>query len=226
MNKLYIKAMLQLFIQFPIMIGVLIFLPAGTLNYWEAWVFISVLFICILALTIYLAIKDPELLERRMKAGPKAENEVRQKIIIVFMLLSMAAIVVLPAIDRRFEWSNVPASIVILGDLLIVLGFISFYFVLKENRYGAATIQIMEDQKVISTGPYALIRHPMYSGALIMISGIPLALGSWWGLLMLIPTVAVITWRLLDEEKFLHKNLPGYTEYTYKVRYRLVPYVW
>jgi protein-S-isoprenylcysteine O-methyltransferase Ste14 len=116
--------------------------------------------------------------------------------------------------------------IVILGNILIALAYLGFFFVFRENTYGAATIQVAEGQRVVSTGPYAIVRHPMYSGALIMVLGIPLALGSWWGLLMLVPTVAGIIWRLLDEERFLCRNLPGYADYTSKVRYRLVPFVW
>jgi protein-S-isoprenylcysteine O-methyltransferase Ste14 len=115
---------------------------------------------------------------------------------------------------------------VILGDILIALSYLVFYFVFKENTYGAATIQVEENQRVISTGPYALVRHPMYAGALILTLGVPLALGSWWGLIMLIPGVAGIIMRLLDEERFLSRNLAGYTEYKNKVRYRLIPFVW
>jgi protein-S-isoprenylcysteine O-methyltransferase Ste14 len=120
----------------------------------------------------------------------------------------------------------VPTSLVILGNALVVLGFLAVLIVLRENTYGASTIQIAENQKVIATGAYAIIRHPMYSGALILVLGIPLALGSWWGLLMFVPTVAGIIWRLLDEEKFLSKNLAGYADYIDKVRYRLMPFVW
>jgi protein-S-isoprenylcysteine O-methyltransferase Ste14 len=171
-------------------------------------------------------IKDPKLLERRMKAGPAAEKEPTQKIIVMFAMLSFAGLGILPALDHRFGWSDVPTSFVILGNILIALSYIAFYFVFKENTYGASTIQVEENQKVISTGPYALVRHPMYTGALILMLGMPLALGSWWGLLLFIPGVAWIIWRLLDEERFLSRNLAGYTEYENRVRYHLVPYVW
>jgi protein-S-isoprenylcysteine O-methyltransferase Ste14 len=226
MNKnIYTKVVIQLLLS-PIIVGALIFLPAGTLNYWQAWVFVAVFYACNVAICVWLMIKDPKLLERRMKAGPAAEKEPTQKIIVMFAMLSFAGLGILPALDHRFGWSDVPTSFVILGNILIALSYIAFYFVFKENTYGASTIQVEENQKVISTGPYALVRHPMYTGALILMLGMPLALGSWWGLLLFIPGVAWIIWRLLDEERFLSRNLAGYTEYENKVRYHLVPFVW
>lgn len=224
-KELYIK-MAQQFLLFPLVMVALLFLPAWTFNYWEAWLFIAVFFFCSLAIAVWLAIKDPKLLERRMKAGPQAEKEKSQKVIVAIAFLSFAGAAILPAIDHRFGWSDVPTSIVLLGDLLIALSYLAFYFVFKENTYGAATIEVAEGQKVISTGPYAVVRHPMYSGALILMLGVPLALGSWWGLLMLAPGVLALVWRILDEEKFLSRNLAGYKEYLSKVRYRLVPSVW
>jgi len=224
-KNLFVKVAVQLLL-FPFVMGALLFLPAGTLDYWEAWVFVAVFFACTAAFGIWLMIKDPKLLERRMNVGPAAEKERTQKIIVVFALLSFTLTGILPALDHRFGWSDVPMSVVILGDILIALSYLAFYFVLRENPYGAATIQVEENQRVISTGPYALVRHPMYTGALILMLGIPLALGSWWSILMFIPGVAVIRWRLLDEERFLSKNLAGYMEYQNKVPYRLVPFVW
>jgi protein-S-isoprenylcysteine O-methyltransferase Ste14 len=224
-RSLYIKVAVQLLL-FPIYMGVLLFLPAGTLDYWEAWVFVAVFFLCSAAIGIWLMIKDPKLLERRMKVGPAAEKEPTQKIIVAFALLSFAGVIVLPALDHRCGWSVVPTFIVFLGDMLIALSYLIFYFVFRENTYGAATIQVVESQRVISTGPYALVRHPMYTGALILLLGIPFALGSWWGLVMFIPGTAGIIWRLLDEESFLSRNLAGYPEYRIKVQYRLIPFVW
>lgn len=226
MNKnLYTRVAIQLLL-FPIFMGALLFLPAGTFDYWEAWVFAAVFFVCNVALTIWLMIKDPNLLERRMKAGPGAEKEAAQKIIMVVAMLSFAGLGILPALDHRFGWSDVPTPVVILGDILVALSYLVFYFVFRENTYGAATIQVEKNQRVISTGPYALVRHPMYVGALILMLAFPIALGSWWGLLMFIPCVAVIIWRLLDEEKFLSRNLAGYTEYKNQVQYHLIPSVW
>ena len=206
--------------------GALVFLPAGTFDYWEAWVFIAVFFVCNVLLTVYLLVKDPKLLERRMKAGPRAETSRTQKIIVSFAFLLFAGAAMFPALDHRFAWSEVPTAVVILGDVLIALSYYGFYRVFRENTYGAATIQVEEGQKVISTGPYRVVRHPMYSAGLILFFSMPLALGSWWGLLLVAPSIPVLAWRLLDEEKFLQKNLPGYSEYMQKVRYRLVPRVW
>jgi protein-S-isoprenylcysteine O-methyltransferase Ste14 len=222
MRHLYLK-IAQQFLLFPLFMGVLIFLPAGTFDYWEAWVFSAVVFACSCAITVWLIFNDPKLLERRMKAGPAAEKEPAQKIIMIFSLVSFAAAVVIPALDHRFGWPAVPASIAILGNILIVLSYVGFYVVMRENTYSAATIQVERDQKVISTGPYAVIRHPMYTGALMMTLGMPLALGSWWGLLMLAPCVVVLVWRLLDEERLLAKNLRGYADYQRQVRFRLIP---
>jgi protein-S-isoprenylcysteine O-methyltransferase Ste14 len=159
-------------------LAALVFIPAGTLDYWQGWLFMAV-FVCASgASTIYLAIHDPKLLERRIRVGPRAEKEPAQKIIMVFAMAGFIAMLVFPALDHRFGWSPVPASVSLLGDALIALGFLFIFFVFTENSYGASTIQIAEGQTVISTGPYALVRHPMYAGGLVMWVGIPLALGS------------------------------------------------
>jgi protein-S-isoprenylcysteine O-methyltransferase Ste14 len=161
-----------------------------------------------------------------MKAGPRAETEPAQKIIVTIAGACFFGVLVLVAFDHRFGWSAMPASVALLGDLLIVISFIAIWFVFRENSYTASTIAIMEDQRVVSTGPYAIVRHPLYSAALVLFVGMPLALGSWWGLLVLIPAVAGLIWRLVDEENFLSRNLPGYTAYKQKVRFRLIPSVW
>ena len=226
MNRdLTIKAMRSV-LQLPVFLGLLLFLPAWTFDYWQAWVFIAVFSLCTIALTAYLAIYDPKLLERRMKAGPRAETEPAQKIIVTIAGACFFGVLELVAFDHRFGWSAMPASVALLGDLLIVISFIAFWFVFRENSYTASTIAIMEDQRVVSTGPYAIVRHPLYSAALLLFVGMPLALGSWWGLLVLIPAVAGLIWRLVDEENFLSRNLPGYTAYKQKVRFRLIPSVW
>jgi protein-S-isoprenylcysteine O-methyltransferase Ste14 len=204
----------------------LLLLPAGTLDYWQAWVFMSVFVSASGAVTVYLAIHDPRLLERRMRAGPAAEKERSQKFIISLAMMGFIGLLAVPAFDHRFSWSRVPTYVCLIGDALIAIGFLLVFFVIKVNTYAASTIQVAEDQKVISTGPYAFVRHPMYAGSFPILVGTPLALGSWWGLSALIVLVPALIWRLVDEESFLKKNLPGYTEYTDKVRYRLVPYVW
>jgi protein-S-isoprenylcysteine O-methyltransferase Ste14 len=207
-------------------LAALLFIPAGTLDYWQGWLFMAV-FVCTSgAITVYLAIRDPKLLERRMNVGPRAEKEPAQKVIMVFAILGFITMLIFPVLDHRFGWSSVPASVSVLGDALIALGFLFVFFVFRENSYGASTIQIAEGQTVISTGPYALVRHPMYAGALVMLVGIPLALGSWWGLFALLLILPVLIWRLLDEERFLRQNLPGYADYQAKVKYRLLPFLW
>ena len=221
-KKLYTRLATQSLL-FLIVLGVLLFLPAGTFDYWQAWVFIAVFVACNLPLTIWVAINDPQLLERRMRAGPAAEKEKSQKIIVTIVLLSLAVAVLIPAFNRRFRWSDVPTSVVILGNALIAISYVGFYFVFRENTYGAATIRVEENQRVISTGPYALVRHPMYAAALVLMLGIPLALGSWWGLLAFAPGVPALVWRIIDEERLLKRDLPGYTEYMEKAPFRLIP---
>jgi protein-S-isoprenylcysteine O-methyltransferase Ste14 len=201
----------------------LIFLTAGTFRYWQGWSFLATFTVCSTVLTVYMALYDEKLLERRLRAGPRAETETSQKIIMVLMLLGFAALMVVPVLDHRFGWSPVPPYVSIAGDGLIVLGFLFILLVLRENSYAASTIQIADDQRVISTGPYALVRHPMYAAALLLVIGMPLALGSWYGLLGILVLLPVLTWRLMDEERFLTRNLKGYAEYTSNVRWRLIP---
>jgi protein-S-isoprenylcysteine O-methyltransferase Ste14 len=225
MSKLYVKA-IRSAIFGTIAFAALIFVPAGTLNYWQGWAFLATFVFCTLIITVYLARNDPKLLGRRITAGPQAEKEPAQKVIAALIIFLFAALLVFSALDWRFKWSPVPPWVSIAGDLFIFLSYLFFIWVFRENSYGSSTIQVTEDQKVVSTGPYAIIRHPMYAGAIVMFAGIPLALGSWWGLFFFFLTMPILVWRLLDEERLLHKNLPGYTEYTQKVPYRLIPFVW
>ena len=225
MNQLNIKAfagILQLFI----ILGLTIFLPAWTLDYWQAWILLAVFFACTVSIDLYLVKNDPKLLERRLKAGPGSEQEKSQKIIQAMAMVAFVAIFVFSALDHRFGWSPVPPYVCVLGDVLVALGLYFVFLVFKENTFTSAIIEIDDEQRVISTGPYALVRHPMYIGALVMLIGVPLALGSWWGLITIVPMVLVLVARLLDEEKFLAKNLAGYSEYQSKVRYHLLPLIW
>ena len=209
-----------------LVLGILLFLPAWTFAYWQAWAFIVVFLVATNAIGVFLALKDPALLARRKKMG-FADQSLTQNIIISIALLSTLAVLVFSAFDHRFAWSPVPSAISVLGDVLVVFGlFIPFLSFRGNNSYGGATIEVVEGQKVMSTGLYAHIRHPQYLGNVIMVIGIPLALGSWWGLWILAITIPVLVLRILDEEKLLEKDLPSYTEYEQKVRYRLVPYLW
>jgi protein-S-isoprenylcysteine O-methyltransferase Ste14 len=207
-------------------IAALLFIPAGTLDYWQAWTFLGVYSTASLAITLYLMKNDPKLLERRMRGGPAAEKEPTQKIIMLFASAGFIGLLIIPALDNRFGWSHMPPAVALVGDGLLALGWLAIFFVFKENSFTSATIELAPDQKVISTGPYARVRHPMYAGGLVMLAGIPIALGSWWGLLALVATMPALVWRLLHEEKFLARNLPGYVEYQEKVRYRLIPHAW
>jgi protein-S-isoprenylcysteine O-methyltransferase Ste14 len=225
MNQLNIKAfvgMLQLFV----MLGLTIFLPAWTFDYWQAWIVVVVFFSCTLAVTLYLMKNDPKLLERRVSAGVSAEKEKSQKIIQAFAAVAFIALFVVSALDHRFGWSTVPPYLTALGDVLIAIGFYLVFLVFKENSFASGTIEVGDEQRVVATGPYALVRHPMYVGALVMLVGVPLALGSLWGLVAIVPMTVVLVARLLDEERFLARNLAGYCEYQSKVRYHLFPLIW
>lgn len=225
MKRLNTKAFAGLLILLVVM-AALLFLPAGTIDYWQAWVFLAAFFLPASAITLYLMKKDPKLLERRLRGGPTAEKETHQKIIQTLTSIMFIAMLVVPALDHRFAWSRVPPYAAIAGDVLVALGFLVIFFVYRENTFASATIELAPEQKVISTGLYARVRHPMYMGGLLLFVGMPLALGSWWGLLVFLFFMPALIWRLLDEERFLARNLPGYVEYQNKVKCRLVPYIW
>jgi protein-S-isoprenylcysteine O-methyltransferase Ste14 len=222
MKNLFIKAVGGLLYIFVAISG-LIFLSAWTVNYWQAWAFLAVFTISISAIFIYLARYDPSLLARRIKTAEKKKS---QKIIRSLVNLGFTAAIVVSALDHRFAWSALPSQFVFVGDAVVLLGLLMIFFVFRENTFTAQTVEVEAGQSVISTGPYALVRHPMYVGGLVFMLGIPLALGSWWGLLIIALFAPVIAWRIIDEEKLLAKDLPGYGEYRTKVRYRLVPFVW
>jgi len=207
-------------------IGLLIFLCAGTTDYWQAWVYLALLAGLSGWITQDLLTRDRALLERRMKGGPTAEPRPRQRIIMAGASIGFFALVLVPGFDRRFHWSSVPAAIVILGDALFILGFGFIARVYRENTYTAATIDVAPGQRVISTGPYAVVRHPMYASAIVYLIGTPLALASYWGLAALAFMLPFLVWRLFDEEEMLVRELPGYVEYQSHVRYRLIPGVW
>ncbi len=209
-----------------VIVSAALFIPAWTLHYWQAWVFLAVFSTAVLAITLFVMKNDSKLLERRMNAGPAAETRTSQKVIQVLASVSFIAMFIVPALDHRLGWSVLPLVVVAVGDVLVALGLLIVFFVFKENTFTAAMIGVEAEQRVVSTGPYSVVRHPMYAGALVMLVGVPLALGSWWGLLTVIPIALVIVWRLVDEERFLEQNLRGYTEYRNRVRCRLVPFIW
>jgi protein-S-isoprenylcysteine O-methyltransferase Ste14 len=169
---------------------------------------------------------NPALLARRIKAGAKAESAGSQKVIQFFAAIAFVSLFVLSALDHRFGWSRVPFALETAGDILIALGFAFVFWVFKVNSFTSGVIEVAPNQQVITSGPYAIVRHPMYLGSLVMLFGIPLSLGSLWGLLTIFFMATVIILRLLDEERLLAKNLEGYGAYIQHVRYRLAPFVW
>jgi protein-S-isoprenylcysteine O-methyltransferase Ste14 len=209
----------------PVLILVL-FAPAGSLRFWPAWVYGFVFVAGSTVIGLYFLKHDPKLVERRMRVGPTAEREPAQKIIMTITLAEFVLLLVLPGLDYRWHWSAVPAWVVFAANAGVALSFCLFFVVLKQNSYAASTIRVEAGQPVISTGAYGIVRHPLYSGALLLLICTPLALGSYWSLLILLPTVPVLVWRLLDEERFLKRNLPGYANYCRVTRFRLIPRVW
>jgi protein-S-isoprenylcysteine O-methyltransferase Ste14 len=208
------------------MLLVLVFIPAGTFRYWQGWAYLAVWIVVSAAYTAYLAKHDPALLKRRTQAGISHEKEPTQKIIIFCLFAAFIVLQVLPPLDFRLGWSSMPWYVSVFGDVLIAASFYVFYLVSKVNTYAAANVRVEAGQTVISTGVYAVVRHPMYFGALFLLIGIPLALGSWWSLLLVPLFLPILYFRITNEEQVLARDLRGYTDYMQTVRYRLVPYVW
>ncbi len=206
--------------------GLLVFVPAGTLDYWRGWAFIAVFAAATLIPSAYLAMTNPAALRRRMQAGPGAETRPLQKAVITFAFLSMGAMIVVSALDFRFSWSRVPDAVSVIGLVLVGAGLSIAMLVTIQNGYAAANVTVESDQQLSSTGWYGLVRHPMYFGNVVLMVGTPLALGSYWGLLFVVAGLGVLAFRISDEETLLSEQLAGYREYTQKVHYRLVPYVW
>jgi len=212
--------------QFLVALGALLFFPAWSLSYWQAWIFWVVFSLAVTLISIYFLKRDPALIERRLKAGPSAEKEKSQKIIQSFANIFFVALLIFPGIDHRFGWSHLSPYLVLEGDAFVLIGLFIVFLVFKENTYTSGIIEVGQEQNVISTGPYRLVRHPMYAGAMLQVFGVPVALGSVWGLLFCLPMVAVIVWRLIDEEKYLSRHLVGYIEYCGRTRYRLIPWIY
>ena len=224
MNK--IKLLLSAIIKFSfgiIFVGLLLFLPAGTFNYFNAWLFMSLLFIPMFILGIFLFIKSPELLEKRLNAK---EKEKTQKGVVGFSAILFLASFLIAGFDYRFDWSEIPMWCVILASVILLVSYGMYAEVMRENIYLSRTIEVQENQKVIDTGLYGIIRHPMYAVTIWLFLAIPIVLGSWWALLCMAPYPFLIAIRILNEEKVLENNLSGYKEYKEKVKYRLVPFIW
>lgn len=201
----------------------LFFLPAGTLFYWQAWVYLAVVFMPITIFACYLLHSHPVLLERRLKMR---EAESRQRRVIAASSVVLLALFLIPGFDRRFGWSSVPSWLVIAADIVILLGYLLFILTLRENEYASRTIEVAEGQRVITTGPYAVVRHPMYVAATVIIGFSALALGSYWALIPAALYPLLLVARILNEEDVLRKELDGYIDYCTVVRYRLIPGIW
>lgn len=204
----------------------LLFGAAGTLRWWQGWLFLTVYLGWTVWASAWLLRHDPALLERRMHAGPLAETQPAQRRIMALATAVSIGLVLIPALDRRYGWSAAPDWLAPAGLVLLSLGWLAIMAVFKANSFTAATIEVMPGQTVVTTGPYAIVRHPMYAGTMALLPGIPLGLGSWWGLAPLVLVVPVVIWRLLDEERLLARDLPGYVAYMHSVRYRLIPGLW
>jgi len=202
---------------------IMFFLPAGTLDYWQAWVYIAVVCIPASFVVLYFLKTDPEFLERRMRMK---EKETRQRMVITLSTIIFIISFLIPGLDRRFGWSNVPFDFVIAADVFVFLGYLLVILVFKENSYAGRTIEVDKGQKVISTGPYSIIRHPMYLGVMVMYLATPFALGSYVAIPLFLTILPILVFRIRNEEEVLRRDLPGYKEYCEKTRYRLLPFIW
>ena len=218
-----IKLVIVRFLVVLLALSAMFFLPAGTWAYWEAWVYLAILFIPVFFVLIYLLKNEPELLVRRMRLR---EKEAQQKLIIKLSYIPFLLAYLLPGFNKRFGWSNVPVWVIVAADILVLLGYGLIVLVFRENRYASRIVEVEQGQAVISSGPYAVIRHPMYLGAILLYVLSPLALGSYWAMIPSILIIPVIVARIWNEESVLVRDLKGYQEYMQKTRYRLIPGLW
>ena len=225
MSNLLVKAFLG-FAFLMLVLALALFIPAGSLNYWQAWLYLIDWAVCVILITLYLVKNDRELLAGRVQAGPVAETQKNQKIIQSLASLAFIGLFIVPGLDYRFGWSNIPPIFSLIADGFVALGFFIVFLTFKENSYTRATIEVSQGQTVTTSGPYRFVRHPMYAGASLLLIATPIALGSWWAEIFALLVILVVAVRLLDEEKLLQKDLTGYTAYCQQVRFHLIPYVW
>jgi len=222
-KKALLKNMIIKFSFVPLFIGMFTLLPAGTMNYWQVYAYFGVILIPMLFVLRYFLKNDPRFLERRSRM---AEKEKEQKLIQWINLPIFISAFIIPGLDRRFGWSDVPVEVIIITDAVILGGYLIIFLVFRQNSYASRIIEINIGQKVITTGLYSLVRHPMYLGVLIMYLPTPLALGSYWGLIPMAFLPVSLVFRILNEEKVLSENLEGYNEYCLTTKYRLIPHIW
>lgn len=224
-NNLILKSFLGL-VFLVACLALALFLSAGSLGFWQAWVFLAVWTLSVVFITAYLIKYDQKLLASRVQAGPTAETQKIQQVIQGFASLFFIGLFIVPGLDYRFHWSLVPPWVSWTSNCFVMLGFFIVFLVFRENSYTSAVIEVASEQKVITTGPYSVVRHPMYAGAILLLLFAPLALGSWVALPFPLPLIAVVVIRLLEEEKFLAANLEGYSAYRERVRCHLIPFIW
>ena len=222
MNDLTKRALIRT-LGFSAFVGVLVIVPAGP-GYWQGWLYWIVFTLCSLVVALYFLRHDPALVERRLRA--RAEQEASQKVIRTLLVAVLIPLYVIPGIDHRFGWSPVPGFVVIIANAAVVLGFAIIFMTFKANSHASAIIDVAPDQRVVSTGPYAIVRHPMYLGATLLLLATPFALGSAWAIIFAVLAVGCLVWRLLEEERYLSQHLPGYDDYRQSTRYRLIPFIW
>lgn len=222
-KTIFIIRIIIRFLMFPLFMWLLVFLPAGTYNYWQAYLYFFSLLVPLIINMTYLYFNDKDLLERRMRTR---EKQKQQKIFLVFATVSIIGAFVIPGLDKRYMWSNIPRIVVILADILIILSYLFIAIVFKTNTYASRVVEVEDNQKVISTGPYAYVRHPMYTGMTVLYIMTPIALGSYWGVIPAILLPFILVFRIKNEELLLRAELEGYTEYCEKVRFRLIPFIW
>lgn len=225
MVNLLLRAILG-FVFLMLVLALALFLSAGSLAFWQAWVYLAVFALCTILITGYLAKNDPRLLAGRVQAGPVAETQRSQKILQSLASVFFILLFVVPGLDYRYGWSRVPPVLSLLADAVVTVGFFIVFLVFRENSYTSATVEVTQGQQVVTTGPYSIVRHPMYAGATLLLLATPIALGSWVAVPFCLPMILVIVARLREEEKFLSVSLEGYKEYCARVRHRLIPSVW
>ena len=206
-----------------ILVAALLFIPAGSLRYWQGWAFMAILFLPMPITSVYFLKRDPQLVERRLRTREKVTE---QQTIIRWAQLTFFGSLLIPGMDYRFGWSRVPLWLTILSQSFVLAGYLVTLWVMQENSFASRTVQIEEGQRVISTGPYRLVRHPMYFGAVLMLLFLSPALGSWWALPGFLLVIPLIVLRLLNEEKMLRRDLPGYSDYCLRTPSRLIPLLW
>jgi len=219
------KSILSLVLILFVMCG-LLFLTIGSFHFWQGWVFWGIIGISSILINIYMLKFEQNILTEMLKSAPSAEERRKKQVVSILAIFFFVGIIVVPGLDHRFSWSHVHLAVTLIADRLLIVAFYLIFRTVRENRIAKGINGEIASQKVISTGPYKLVRHPIYTGALLMLVCAPLALDSWIVLPFSLPMIVIIVVRTLEEEKFLHANLQGYTEYCLKVRYRLIPLVW